>query len=130
MKIKNIIKYNYSLENILKKKLPIKASFIIAKNKKKIDDILEIYDKKRIDLVEKYAIKNDEGEIIIDNNGNAKINNLKSFSEELEELWSIEQNFEIEYITFQDLEKCDTGNFDSLSPSDISQIQWMIEEEN
>lgn len=128
MNIKDIIKYNNSLENILIKKLPIKISFIIAKNKKNMETILEIYNEKRMDLIEKYAVKDDKGEIVIDHNGNAKIDDLKSFTNELEELWSIEQDVNIEYIIFQDLEKCDTDKkFDSLSPLDISQIQWMIQ---
>ena len=49
------------LGNLTHKQLPIKVSYAIAKNISKIEKELEIYNKERQKLIDKYCLKDEEG---------------------------------------------------------------------
>ena len=51
------------LKEIAQKQLPIKASYAIAKNLKRIEDELEVYCQEREKLIDKYAEKDDKGKM-------------------------------------------------------------------
>ena len=56
------------LGNLTHKQLPIKVSYAIAKNISKIEKELEIYNKERQKLIDKYCLKDEEGNLIDENN--------------------------------------------------------------
>ena len=78
------------LGNLTHKQLPIKVSYAIAKNISKIEKELEIYNKERQKLIDKYCLKDEEGNLI-DENNQFKIadGNLESWNKDMNQLLDI-----------------------------------------
>lgn len=108
------------------KQLPIKVSYAISKNISKLESELKIYNKERQKLIDKYCIKNEEGENLIDENNQLKIadEHLDTWNKELNELLDIEIEIDIHKFKLDDLIH---GNYE-MSPAEISLIDYMIEE--
>lgn len=105
--------------------LPIKVSYALAKNISKIEKELEIYNKERQRLLDKYCIKDDEGKILIDENNQLKIadEHLEAWNKDINDLLDIEVDIDIHKFNEDDLlnSNCD------LTPSEIMLIDYMIE---
>lgn len=130
MRLKNILKLKQGLEDLYNKHLPIKLSFSIAKNLKQINEYQDFYEKERLKLIKHYAEKDEKGEPIIDKDGNVKIKNLSSFLSELDELSNSDQKFEINKVTMDTIEKCETDKiYDLLTLKEVNAIEWMIDME-
>ena len=88
------------LGNLTHKQLPIKVSYAIAKNISKIEKELEIYNKERQKLIDKYCLKDEEGNLI-DENNQFKIadGNLESWNKDMNELLDIEIDINIHKFT-------------------------------
>lgn len=108
------------------KQLPIKVSYAISKNISKLESELKIYNKERQKLIDKYCIKNEDGENLIDENNQLKIadEHLDTWNKELNELLDIEIEIDIHKFKLDDLIH---GNYE-MSPAEISLIDYMIEE--
>ena len=105
--------------------LPIKISYALAKNISKIERELEIYNKERQKLIDKYCVKDEEGKAIVDENNQLKIADeyLESWGKDINELLDIEIDINIHKFSEEDLlnSNCD------LTPSEIMLIDYMIE---
>lgn len=110
------------LREISKKVLPIKASYAIAKNMKKIEDELEIYYKERDKLIDKYAEKDENGNVKIDETGFIVIRDKESWDREIKELLAIENDIKIHKFPIDVLEGY------NMSPVELMLIEYMIEE--
>jgi hypothetical protein len=110
------------LREISKKVLPIKASYAIAKNMKKIEDELEIYYKEREKLIDKYAEKDENGNVKIDETGFIVFRDKESWDREIKELLAIENDIEIHKFPIDVLEGY------NMSPVELMLIEYMIEE--
>lgn len=126
MTIKQIMQINNNLEKIFDKKLPIKFSFILAKNKRKIQDILDIYQQERIKLLKKYAKKDENGEIITDEEGKVKIQHFNTFSKQLDELLNLQQDIKLDKISEEEFNNYDLKLYDILTPENLNGIIDMI----
>ena len=113
------------LGNLTHKQLPIKVSYAIAKNISKIEKELEIYNKERQKLIDKYCLKDEEGNLI-DENNQFKIadGNLEAWNKDMNELLDIEIDINIHKFTKDDLfnSNCD------ITPAELMLIDYMIEE--
>lgn len=109
-----------------KQGLSRKMSYAIAKNTKKIENELEIYNCERQKLLDKYCVKDEEGKNKIDENNQLKIadEHIESWSRDLEELLNIEVEIDIHKFHIDDFynSNCD------LTPAEILAIDYMIEE--
>lgn len=110
------------LMEISKKVLPIKASYAIAKNMKKIEDELEIYYKEREKLIDKYAEKDENGNVKIDETGFIVFRDKESWDREIKELLAIENDIKIHKFPIDVLEGY------NMSPAELMLIEYMIEE--
>ena len=111
------------LGNLTHKQLPIKVSYAIAKNISKIEKELEIYNKERQKLIDKYCLKDEEGNLI-DENNQFKIadGNLESWNKDMNELLDIE-------IDIHKFSKDDLFNSNcNITPAELMLIDYMIEE--
>ena len=92
------------LGNLTHKQLPIKVSYAIAKNISKIEKELEIYNKERQKLIDKYCLKDEEGNLI-DENNQFKIadGNLEAWNKDMNELLDIEIDINIHKFSKDDL---------------------------
>lgn len=128
MKLTNrkIVNDSSFLGNLTQKQLPIRVSYTIAKNISKIEKELEIYNKERQKIIDKYCIKDDEGNNVIDENNQLKISseNLNTWNKEINELLDIEVDIEIHKFNINDLlnSNCE------MTASELMLIDYMIEE--
>lgn len=113
------------LGNLTHKQLPIKVSYAIAKNISKIEKELEIYDKERQKLIDKYCLKDEEGNLI-DENNQFKIadGNLESWNKDMNELLDIEIDINIHKFSKDDLFNSNCN----ITPAELMLIDYMIEE--
>lgn len=103
--------------------LPFKTALSIAKSIKEIDEILQVYENKRKELINKYGEKDENGELVIKDD-NVKLTNRTAFVNEFNTLAMEDVDIEIKKISVDDLE-----NVTSLTPSDINNISFLLEEE-
>lgn len=112
------------LRNLSQKQLPVKVSYAIAKNIGKIESELKIYYKEREKLIDKYAQKDDKGNISADDNGQIafKEESIEDWNKGIKELLSIENDIDIHKFKLEQLEGY------SLTPAELMFIVDMIEE--
>ena len=113
------------LGNLTHKQLPIKVSYAIAKNISKIEKELEIYNKERQKLIDKYCLKDEEGNLI-DENNQFKIDdgNLEAWNKDMNELLDIEIDINIHKFSKDDLFNSNCN----ITPAELMLIDYMIEE--
>jgi len=80
------------LKKLSEQKLPLKAAFKLKGIAKKVNDEFTKYDELRLESVKKFAEKDDAGNLILDDKGNAKFSNdgMLDFVKQLDELLSID----------------------------------------
>ena len=120
---KEIVNSIEALKNLSTKELDVKTSFKIAKNIKTIDEISNIFIEEKRKLVSKYGIKDDKGNLKLDDNGVAEIDkdNLEEWNRSYAELLEIENNIEVEKIKLSDLDV-------RVSAQELLAIEYMLEE--
>lgn len=110
---------------IYKQGLSPKMSYAIAKNVKKIECELQIYNSERQKILEKYCIKDDKGELKIneDNTYEVKSEFINICNEEVNALLDIEVDIDIHKFTINDYynSNCD------MSPAELMVIDYMME---
>ena len=72
--------------------LPIKTAFKLKGVANKVADELDKYDKLRLEMITKYADKDEKGNIALEDNGHAKFSSdgLRKFIDNLNELGSVD----------------------------------------
>ena len=74
----------------------------------------------------KYTEKDENGETIQDEKGNVHIDDLDGVNKELAEMFDTEIDVHIDFITVEDIEKCDLDEYDSLTFDEVSMLSFMI----
>lgn len=122
-KIINDVGLLLKLSNI---QLPVRTSYVISRNIKKIEKELEIYNEERQKLLDKYAEKNEDGSLKVDENDQLKIpnENLKAWNKDINELLDIEIDIDIHKFNIKDLlnSNCE------ITANELILIDYMIEE--
>lgn len=103
--------------------LNIKVSYAIAKNINKIEKELEVYNKEKAKLIDKYGEKDEEGKLKTDENGNIKIIDTENWNKDFKELLEIENEIDIHKINEEDLFKCDNAN---ITPAELMLVDYMF----
>lgn len=120
---KKIVTDSMILMEISRKELPIKVSYALAKNIAKIEKELEIYNSERQKLLDKYCVKDENGENKVDENNQLKIQEeyLKDWEHDIKELQNIELEIDIHKFKIAEL------NGYNMAPSELIAIDYMIE---
>jgi hypothetical protein len=132
MKIKlNELESNIRAINCLgAKKLPIKLSYILSKNAKKLIEEYELMSEQRVKILEKDCVRDKENKPALDKDNaytypdEATKNNMLK---ELQELFDTETDVDIVKISCETLEMCNGEKFDILTLNEISALDFMIE---
>ncbi|MCC3870295.1 hypothetical protein [Terrisporobacter mayombei] len=128
MKLTNrkMVENMQSLITVSQKQLPVKVSYAIAKNIRKIENEFAEYNIEREKLLGKYSLKNEEGKVVVDENNLVKIKEecIEACNKDLKELLDIEVDINIHKFKFEDL-----GNITSISAGELLAIDYMIQEE-
>ena len=124
--IRKILNDTNVLVAISQKQLPIKVSYAISKNIKKLEKELKIYNDERQKLIDRYWIKDEEGNNVIDENNQFKIadEHIETWNKEINELMNIEVDIDIHKFN---LDSLICGNYD-MTPAELMIIDYMIEE--
>ena len=130
MKVKNSQLVNFYQLAVGSKKLPAKLAYAIAVNTTAVSGAIETYYEQRKKKIEDCANKDKDGNVIIKDNDTYDIPDEKmaSLNDELKEMNEMEVEVPITTVPFEVIEKCDRDEFDSLTPSELFMLQFMIED--
>ena len=127
MKVQEIQNAYRKLAGLKEKKLPIKMSFVVSRNLKKMEEVNNDVEEKRNELIEKYGKRKEDGSLDVEENGNIKITKPNEFIAELTELLDVEMDMAFEKITESDIEKCDTDGYDKLTVDEVGALAFMTD---
>ena len=102
--------------------LNIKVSYVVAKNISKIDKELEIYNKEKSKLIEKYGEKDEDGKLKIREDSKINIIDIENWNKDIRELNEIENEIDIHKINEEDLFKCNCN----ITPGELMLIDYML----
>ena len=126
MKLGEIQRTYIELGKTLEKKLPMKVGFIINRNLKKMQPIIDDLNKARNDAVDKYGERDADGNLIVDENGGIKIPDAVAFTESMEEVLDADIEIKFDKFSMEDLEKCELDGYDKLTVAEQGALEYMI----
>lgn len=127
MKMTNQEIINFANTMLGSKHLPVKIAFAIHKNARTVEAALKAYDETRKSLIERYAKKDDEGKPIAED-GNYIIENAESFNADITDLLAEKTEVDVHMVHIDEFAKLDDPKFDALTVSEMSILNFMIEE--
>lgn len=110
-----------SLNVLATKELKLSSAYVVAKNIKALSVIEELINNKRKIIIDKYAEKDENGNIVSNENG-IHIADMNGFNDEINTLLSEEVEIELTKIKMSDIENI------TISPADVYRLMDMIEE--
>lgn len=119
------------IDEIKNSKLPISVMWQITKNLRTFSDLVKLYNEERVNIIKRYAKKDENGEVIEENgetvfpDENARIKCISEISELMEQ---DNKEIQIAKVTLDDLKACDSEQFTPLSIEQIYALSFMIEE--
>lgn len=131
MKITNrqVIEFinSVSANKLASKRLPVKVAYAISRNLDKMNNIITSYETARKTLLDQYAEKDEEGKAKVkDGNYVIQEDQKQAFSDEMKELLEVENEIDLHTINMDEVEKCDTDKYDSLTTDDLMTLDIMI----
>lgn len=124
LKSYQIISMSRAMEKIKSADVSLKTAIAIAKNIKALSDPIEIIQGRQKALLDEYARKDDDGEVIQESNGNVYIENPNEYFPKLQDLLNTELEFELIKIKMDDLGEV------KLSADDILALDPLFEDED
>lgn len=125
MKLANKKMIEFAKIDFASKKLPVKLAYALSLNIEAIRVALKAYDEQRMKLVEEYAKKDTDGKPVIEDN-NYVVEDAAKWMAAIDELLAAEAEVTITTVSIDDLEKCDSPDFDSLSVEELALMNFMI----
>lgn len=131
MKITNrqVIEFinNVSVNKLASKRLPVKVAYAISRNLDKMNNIITSYETARKTLLDQYTEKDEEGKAKVEDGSYVIQEDQKqAFSDEMKELLEVENEIDLHTINMDEVEKCDTDKYDSLTTADLMTLDIMI----
>lgn len=123
VKISDLLNSTEALQKLAGTDLKAKLAWQVARLLKAAEAELQSFNEARTNLIKKYGEKDENGELITDENGNCKItpNFIDTFSNELNELIDSEVEISANKISINDL---DNTNF---TPSEMTVLEEFID---
>ena len=121
--LEQLINSSDALRNLSQKQLKARSAYTVAKLIKAADTEMTNFNDVRVDLVKKYAEKDENGELILDENQNIKVppENIEKFNIELQELLKTTIEINANKISIDDLEDI------QFTPTEMAQLDEFIE---
>lgn len=126
MRLGDIQRIYTELGNTLGKRLPMKVGFIINRNIKKMQPIIDDLNKARDEAVDKYGERDADGNLVIGENGSIKIPDAVAFTEAMAEVLDADIEIEFDKFSMEDLEKCELDGYDKLTVAEQGALECMI----
>lgn len=128
MKASTIQKTYTELAGVKAKKLPVKMSFILSRNLKKMEEVVQDIDGKRNDLLGLYGEKDKDGKLNVGDNGQVHIVDPDKFMSELTEVLNADIEITLDKVSMSDVEKCDQDGYDALTVEEVGALEIMLED--
>ena len=126
MKLTNQEILNFLNYGIVNKKLPVRVGYAVSVNTEEFSSKVKAYEKQREILLEKYAEKDEKGKPAVEG-AQYKIKDAENWNKDVKELLETETEVNVTTCTLDDLAKCDSSDFDSLTVLELSVLKFMIE---
>lgn len=124
------------LLSIADKKLPVKLAYAISKNIAKLEAERKTSEAERIKLCERYAKKDENGEFVLTKSvidgqqvSGYQIEDEAEFAKQLQELLALEVEIDLMQVPISVLDQLDSDRYDPLTPAQIHDLTWMINED-
>lgn len=123
VRIADLLNSTDVLQKLAQKDFKAKLAWSIARLLRTAEEEIKNFNETRMNLITKYGEKDDNGELITDENGNCKIvpESIVNFSNELEDLLQTEVEINANKIDIEQLENLD------FTPSEISVLEPFID---
>lgn len=124
VKMADVVNSMEVLQKLAQQNFKAKLALSIARLLKQIEVEIQTFNTTRMDLIKKYGTKDENGELITDEEGNCKIDpeSVETFNKELSDLLTTEIEINANKI---DVELLDGCNF---TPSEITALEPFLEE--
>lgn len=123
VKIADLVNSTETLQKLAQKDFKAKLAWSIARLLKSAEVEIQSFNEARMNLIKKYGEKDENGELVTDENGNCKIENesINEFSNELNELINTEVEINANKISLDLLEDVD------FTPSEIAILEPFVD---
>lgn len=109
------------------KKLPVKISYAISKNIMQLQEESDALEKARIQLVEQFAEKDEDGKPKVIDNAYVMNGDKEKCMKEYQEFLEMEAEIMIYTVSEEILENMDDTRYDVLTPAELVGLDFMIE---
>ena len=128
MQNKEIVDFLNTCVSMKKKSLPVRLAYAIKKNVAAVQEAASAYTAEREELIRRYAKKDENGEIMTEDDCYI-MEDKERFGEDMSELLNIETEVEIHTVSISVVEKCDEDSkYDSLTMAELDVIDFMLTE--
>lgn len=130
MKASEIQRIYSGLMGIKVKKLPIKMSFILSRNLKKMEEVVQDIENRRNDLLNTYGEKGEDGQLKVGENGEitVPVQNVPKFMTDMGEVLNANIEIALDKVSMADVEKCDQDGYDNLTVEEVGALECMLDE--
>lgn len=125
LKLEDLINSTEALQKLSNTSLKARPAFTVSKMLKEAEKELANFNEVRMNLINKYGEKDEEGKLITDENDNCKITaeHINDFSNELQELVATTIEINANKLTLEDLGDAD------FTPSEIAALEPFVDVE-
>lgn len=128
MQNKEIVDFLNTCVSMKKKSLPVRLAYAIKKNVAAVQEAASAYTAEREELIRRYAKKDENGEIMTEDDCYI-MEDKERFGKDMSELLNIETEVEIHAVSISVVEKCDEDpKYDSLTMAELDVIDFMLTE--
>jgi len=125
VKLGEILSSTTALEHLGEQHLKGKLAYKVGKAIKTISNEINLYDKARKELLNEYCVKDENGEVQIDERGNAQVEKqyIDKYNQEIRTLNDTDIELNIVLLDLDDFENIE------ITPREIMQLDWLIKKE-
>ena len=123
-----IVDFLNTCVSMKKKILPVRLAYAIKKNMAAVQEAASAYTAEREELIRRYAKKDENGEIMTEDDCYV-MEDKERFGKDMSELLNIETEVEIHTVSISVVEKCDEdAKYDPLTMAELDVIDFMLTE--
>lgn len=123
LKIADLLNSTDVLQKLAGKELKAKLAWQVGRMLKEAEKEIQSFNETRMQLINKYGSKDENGELVMDENNNCKIEpeSINNFSNELNELIASEIEINAHKIKIDDIENI------NFTPSEMAQLEPFVD---
>lgn len=126
LKLKDVLTHSSNLQAIYSKKMPPSICYAVCKNADLLEKEVAIIEKGRVGIIEKYAVKDSNGEPVVKDNAYDLGDNREKFVAEYTEYLETETELGIQIVSEAELQKFEDERYDVMTPIELARISFMI----